>query len=184
MNQSNSNKFDLEHGSVEDDNELGNSNKSDNSIYFDDLLSTDSDNNSCSSSSSSSSSGLFEDDFLDELLDDTFDPRTVCTSVLAKQQRNFKWRQKKLCWDEHVAKLHHERQFSRTYRMSYKAFCKLHKILHPFLVPGLHKVHNQSNKDKIIYPELVMAIGLRWVEVAPTSTFNMLTFAAFASALC
>jgi hypothetical protein len=171
----NTNELDSEHGSVDDDNESGNSGRSitgnrdihasQNSVFFEsDLLSSDPDDDSCptSSSSSSSSSGLFEEDSLDELLDDTFDQELILLLLLAKEQRNFKWHQKKLPWDEHVAKLHHERQFSRTYRMSHEAFCNLKKILLPFLVPNCTR-WNQSNNDEIIYPELVMAIGLRWV---------------------
>ena len=79
------------------------------------LLSTDLDNNSCSTSSSSSPSGLFEDDSLGDLLDDTFDQELLVLHLLAKEQRNFQWHQKKLSWDEHVAKLLHKSQFSRTY---------------------------------------------------------------------
>ena len=50
-----------------------------------------------------------------------------------------KWEHNRIDWNYHLSKKIHEKTFERTYRMSYKAFKKLHMMLYPDL-----KKKNQS----------------------------------------
>ena len=45
--------------------------------------------------------------------------------------------------------------------MSHEAFLKLLDLLRPMVAPDIRKSHNSC--DNPIYPELVLAIGLRWL---------------------
>lgn len=79
----------------------------------------------------------------------------------ARDQRKIKWKHSRLNWSEHVAKLLHEGSFNATYRMSHEAFNTLLAFLCPMITPNLVKALNSCDEE--IYPEMVMAVGLRWL---------------------
>lgn len=79
----------------------------------------------------------------------------------ARDQRKIKWKHSRLNWNEHVEKLLHEEYFNATYRMSHEAFTSLLNFLHPMITPNLIKALNSC--EEAIYPEMVMAVGLRWL---------------------
>jgi len=78
-----------------------------------------------------------------------------------KEERKIKWQHDHLNWDEHVAKLEHEEEFDQTYRMSHESFIKLLNLVRAKVTPDIIKALNSAPEP--IYPELVVAIGLRWL---------------------
>ena len=50
--------------------------------------------------------------------------------LMPSTERNFKWPNECLTWNEHVAKLTHTKEFNQTYCMSLETFQKLLAILH------------------------------------------------------
>jgi len=85
----------------------------------------------------------------------------LATMTEAKNERNIKWKHQRLNWNEHVDKLVHEESFAAKYRMSLDAFNTLLELLRIMITPNLFKASNLC--DEPIYPEMVMAIGLRWL---------------------
>ena len=72
--------------------------------------------------------------------------------------REPKWTQPRLCWDSHIERLVHETLFQRTYRMSLEAFRNLKELLGPTICLKAYR----SPVPEPIYPELVMAVGIRY----------------------
>lgn len=98
------------------------------------------------------------------LLGDDFDElekQFLVRVNVAMGQRKIKWKHSRLNWNEHEMKLLHEEQFNVTYRMSHEAFTSLVDLLRPEIVPNLVKSLNSC--DEPIYPEMVVAVGLRWL---------------------
>ena len=103
------------------------------------------------------SSDSVDDDFWDS--DD--DNEQLNFLYIGGNTRVEKYIHPRLCWEDHLEKLQHEGMFSRTYRMSYEAFLKL--LL--FICPSLQCRNGNSDQEgaKLIRPEIVMAIALRWL---------------------
>ena len=80
------------------------------------------------------------------------------------RQRRPRCIHKRLNWREHSRKLHHERAFDRTYRMSYTAFCRLLELLKDDL-KGVTTAsqHGGYHDTDVVEAELIMAIGIRWL---------------------
>ena len=76
----------------------------------------------------------------------------------------FKWNKDRLNWADHVEELLHERQWERMYRMSIEAFNILVDILRPGIAVN-YKMSMVSTPDASdrIYPELIVAVGIRWL---------------------
>jgi hypothetical protein len=99
----------------------------------------------------------------------------LCASLLCKRKamlrcilsshktrprtRAEKWYHERLCFSNHVEKLEHEGMFERTYRMSLRAFRKLIGMLGESITLD----HRRSGNAVPILPEIVAAIGLRWL---------------------
>lgn len=74
--------------------------------------------------------------------------------------RREKWSHQRLSWLLHVAKLQHEEgEFERTYHMSLRAYNKLLDLLRDSITLD----HSKAGGSDLILPELVVAIGLRWL---------------------
>ena len=75
------------------------------------------------------------------------------------QRRKPNWQHSRIDWKAHVDQLLHESLFQRTYRMSLKAFEKLTFLLGDRLImdPSVCPV------DEPIYPEIVVAVGIRYL---------------------
>ncbi|KAI2492824.1 DDE superfamily endonuclease [Fragilaria crotonensis] len=80
-----------------------------------------------------------------------------------RRQRKHKWIHKRLNWAEHVRKLHHEQAFDRTYRMSFEAFSTLLDLLRDDLTTMTATQHGGNHDTDPVEPELIMAIGIRWL---------------------
>jgi hypothetical protein len=74
----------------------------------------------------------------------------------------------RLDWVQHVRKCMHEKSFSRKYRMSHKAFCKLVQILDPCL----HRNSRNATRGQFIIPQIVVAIGIRYLAGEPYTALN------------
>jgi hypothetical protein len=108
--------------------------------------------------------GVHEEFSLGYLLGDDWDEleeQFLLMIGVVMGQRKIKWKHSRLDWNEHVEKLLHEEEFDATYRMSLEAFTTLLDFLHPMITPNLIKALNSC--DEPIYPEMVMAVGLRWL---------------------
>jgi hypothetical protein len=134
-------------------------------------LSCDININSSSSSSSSSSSeddGFPMDDAF-PMEDDSDEEDTLDTEDLAiflsciGKQRIPKWQLDRLNWNNHVSHQMHTDEFTQKYRMTLETFNKLCEILRPDITVDPIKSQNSTPRSLPIYPELVMAIGIRWL---------------------
>ena len=95
---------------------------------------------------------LNDNDVQDEDDDETLQQHRVST-------REPKWIHLRLCWESHVAVLVHENLFGRTYRMSVDAFRNLRDLLGESIYLQAHR----TPVPEPIYPELVMAVGIRYL---------------------
>jgi hypothetical protein len=97
--------------------------------------------------------------------DDDDELATLVIAEMFDDTRNFKWDHCRVSWTDHVDKLIHEKMFDRTYRMSYESFCKLADMLRVKLTCDCvkSKASCAGTSGLPIFPELVMAIGLRWL---------------------
>ena len=104
-----------------------------------------------------------DDGSLDAFMeDDTEEQKKILFLLyLSESERTWKYDQSRLRWDTHVAKLQHEGLFSRTYRMSHDAFVKMLNLLRTKLTCDCAR--STISCSDPIYPELVMAIGLRYL---------------------
>ena len=80
---------------------------------------------------------------------------------IGSKSRGEKYIHRRLCWEDHLEKLQHEGLFSKTYRMSCKAFLKLLLFIRP-LLQCCNGDSNQAGAE-LIRPEIVMDIALRWL---------------------
>jgi hypothetical protein len=97
-----------------------------------------------------------EEEAWDELIE-----QHILLFATYKEERNFRWEHERLNWNEHVVKLLHENAFDRKYHMSYDAFNILLELLRPDITCNIVKSMNSCNEP--IFPELVLATGLRWL---------------------
>ena len=73
--------------------------------------------------------------------------------------REPKWIHQRLCWETHVVVLIHENLFRRTYRMFFDTFQNLKELLGASIYLQAHR----CPVPEPIYPELVMAVGIRYL---------------------
>ena len=89
----------------------------------------------------------------------------IIAAWFVKQRNNsrlFKWNAQRLNWDDHKARLLHQRKFHRQYRMSPTAFDRLVEILyHDIAVDEKMSMISTPDSNSPIFPELVVAIGIR-----------------------
>jgi hypothetical protein len=97
-----------------------------------------------------------EEEAWDELIE-----QHILLFATYKEERNFRWEHERLNWNEHVVKLLHENAFDQKYHMSYDAFNILLELLRPDITCNIVKSMNSCNEP--IFPELVLATGLRWL---------------------
>uniref|UniRef100_A0A7S1Y476 Uncharacterized protein n=1 Tax=Grammatophora oceanica TaxID=210454 RepID=A0A7S1Y476_9STRA len=87
-----------------------------------------------------------------------------CLFVLKKQVKEQIVEEKKVTWGRHVEVLQHRGEFGRTYHMELETFEKLVEILRPSVTLDAMKSSSSTQGESIpIYPELVVAVGLRWL---------------------
>ena len=100
----------------------------------------------------------------------------LATLVIAEMFDDTRWDYCRVSWTDHVDKLIHEKMFDRTYRMSYESFCKLADMLRVKLSCDCvkSKASCSGTSGLQIFPELVMAIGLRWLAEEVILTSRML----------
>ena len=106
----------------------------------------------------------------DEMSDDDFEAEMeevtafmAAMELMPSTERNFKWPNERLTWNEHVAKLTHTKEFDQTYRMSLNTFNKLLAILRQDITVNVVKSRNSMPESEPIYPELIMHVGIRWL---------------------
>jgi hypothetical protein len=77
--------------------------------------------------------------------------------------RNFKWQHIRLNWEDHLEKERHQNTFESKYHMSEKAFNKLLQHLRDDITVDFTKSRNSTQGNEPIYPELIVATGLRFL---------------------
>lgn len=112
-------------------------------------------------------SDVFSDDSSDSSSDDDdFITAIAIAQILMifdqeKGQRIFKYHRRRLNWQEEVAHKLHTQEFDKTYRMSHGTFVELVNILREDIT--VDEVKARASGAEPIYPELVVAVGLRWL---------------------
>ena len=87
-----------------------------------------------------------------------------------KKLRRFKYKNKRLDWDEHIQMLRHTDQFGRTYRCKESTFFLLIDILWDDILVNISRSLASTGGNTPIYPELIVAAGLQYlIGVAPRS---------------
>jgi hypothetical protein len=85
----------------------------------------------------------------------------VILLALKATEKLFRRNEERLNWDAYVRKLNHRKEFQKTFRMKESSFNLLCTLLCPNItVDGMRA---RPSGAEPIYPELVMAIGLRWL---------------------
>jgi hypothetical protein len=74
----------------------------------------------------------------------------------------------RLDWVNHVKKCLHENSFSRKYRMSHGSFCRLVTMLEKYLARDPLK----ASRGMYISPEIIVAIGIRFLAGEPYTALN------------
>ena len=83
---------------------------------------------------------------------------------LAIDERVFKWNDQRLDWHHHKERLLHQRKFHKQYRMTAEAFDVLVEIVRPAVeVNVLKSMASTPQSNASIFPELVVAIGIRYL---------------------
>jgi hypothetical protein len=97
--------------------------------------------------------------------DDVEELAALVITEMFDDTRNFKWDHCRDEWKNHVDKLLHEGLFDRTCRMSFEAFGKLADMLRDKLTCNSVKSNAScgGTTGLPIFPELVMAISIRWL---------------------
>jgi DDE superfamily endonuclease len=80
-----------------------------------------------------------------------------------KGERIFKMHGSRVNWQDHIKLLLHRSEFTSTYHMEIETFDALLSILRPLITLDVIKSNNSTSNEGPIYPELVMAVGLRWL---------------------
>ena len=78
-----------------------------------------------------------------------------------RKVRMFKMYRKYVDWDTEVEYLRHSKTFAQTYKIEYDPFMELVDLLRPNITLDAVKAKNQGSQTAI-YPEMVVAIGMRW----------------------
>lgn len=99
------------------------------------------------------------------LLVDDDDETTLIHLIFSqnKKARHVKWSHERVDWTEYVQKLHHTRSFETKMRMPYDAFQELVTLLRPRITVDEQKARAGGAGSDPIYPEMVCAIGLRFL---------------------
>ena len=84
--------------------------------------------------------------------------------LLRSRERSAKTKEEMMDWDKHVVKCLCKKEFESWYRMSLLAFNKLVDLLCPAITCNEMKAMNSIGS--VITPEIVVAIGLRWLSGA------------------
>lgn len=92
---------------------------------------------------------------------DELEMQAVAVTRVAMTERKTKWKHQRLNWNEHKEKKVHEGTFDQKYRMSVEAFDNLVELLRPMITQDQIKARNSCGEP--INPELVVAMGLRWL---------------------
>lgn len=88
-------------------------------------------------------------------LDDDYIMDLIVRSTFEKER----WVHRRVDWDYHVQKKIHEKMFVQTYRMSYRAFCKLQLML-------ASNLRRSASKSRVLVPvplHSIVAIGVRYL---------------------
>ena len=105
-------------------------------------------------------------DFLDEEDgNEDSDDDEMFDVLMANLNRATYSQRERLDWDKHVHQCLHDNTFNNKYRMSYEAFCNLVDLLRG----DLQKVYCMSRHGGVLYTELIVAIGVRWLSGVPFS---------------
>lgn len=80
-----------------------------------------------------------------------------------KNRRLHKWFNRRLNWDDHVERERHTGSFHSKYHMSEESFNNLVDMLRPSITVDFQKSLNSTSGNTPIYPELVVATGLRFL---------------------
>ena len=114
----------------------------------------------CDSIDSSSSSSVLSDD--SSVLSDDSIEDLIISGILDNVSLSAwadRWHHNRIDWEYHVEKLLHEGNFTRTYRMSYEAFCQLDELLGP----NMGKYPQRCPSKNPILPTVKVALGIRWL---------------------
>jgi hypothetical protein len=79
------------------------------------------------------------------------------------QARLFKWGHNRLNWEESLKKERHQKSFESKYHMSETAFFTLLEILRDSITVDFTKSRNSTGGNDPIFPELILATGLRFL---------------------
>ena len=80
-----------------------------------------------------------------------------------KQTRAIKWQNERLDWNEHVRRELHTKTFQSKYHMPLSSFTKLVDIIRPDITLDFVKSMNSTGGNTPIYPELTVAMSLRFL---------------------
>ena len=87
---------------------------------------------------------------------------TYILLALKATEKLFRWNEERLNWDAYVRKLNHNhKEFQKTFRMEESSFNLLCTLLRPSITVDVTRA--RASGAEPIYPELVMAVGLRWL---------------------
>ena len=89
---------------------------------------------------------------------------------LNRQKRRIKFKHTRLNWNQHVKKLRHTKTFYNRYHMTEESFNKLVNILREDVtVDGMQSLRS-SAVNRQIYPEMIVASGLRFLGGEPVKS--------------
>jgi hypothetical protein len=80
-----------------------------------------------------------------------------------KTKRLFKWEHTRLNWEEALEKERHQKSFESKYHMSEDAFFTLLELLRHDISVDFTKSRNSTQGNDPIYPEIILATGLRFL---------------------
>lgn len=107
------------------------------------------------------SSSSLKQRFMQEELDD--DDLNMILAVFGEEERQGKWRSRRLDWNEHVRREIHTNTFEMKYHMRLDSFEKLVDFLRPLIsVDKLQSIRSTSGNDPV-KPEHIVGMGLRFL---------------------
>jgi hypothetical protein len=86
---------------------------------------------------------------------------TIPVMTIPVTEKLFRWNEERLDWNAYVGKLNHRKEFQKTFRMEESTFKLLCTLLRPSITVDATRARGSGAEP--IYPELVMAVGLRWL---------------------
>jgi hypothetical protein len=109
-----------------------------------------------------------EYDYDDDVSLEEFDDDDLVVTMLLFEEnktraRMFKWGHTRLNWEESLKKERHQKSFESKYHMSEGAFCTLLDILREDITVDFTKSRNSTQGNDPIFPELILATGLRFL---------------------